>query len=260
MSALAAPARPGAMSGVNPVARLGAALVLAIGLLLSIDPVSAAVALLLVLALVPLTGIGWRRFWRRSALIWIAAPLAAVTIALYGQASGAVHWQWGPVLVTDGSLLLALATGLRVLALALPAVVLFADVDPTELADGLAQVLHLPARFVIGSLAAVRMLGLLRDDWRATGLARRARGVSDRGRIRRAGGQAFAVLVVALRRGSSLATAMEARGFGGTIPRTWARDSRFGAREWALIAVAAAIAALAIGAAVVTGSWRFIGG
>ena len=69
---------------------------------------------------------------------------------------------------------------------------------------------------------------------------------------------AFALLVLSIRRGSKLATAMEARGFGGTGARTWARESRFGWREWVLLAVGAAISAIAITAAVLTGSWNFI--
>ena len=137
--------------------------------------------------------------------------------------------------VSEGSLVLALATTLRVLAIALPSVVLFATVDPTDLADGLGQVLRLPARFVLGALAGLRMVGLFLDDWRALELARRARGVADRGRIRRFLGMAFALLVLSIRRGSKLATAMEARGFGAPGPRTWARESPFGGasgRSW----------------------------
>jgi energy-coupling factor transport system permease protein len=248
------------VAGINPVAKLGAALLIAFTLALSIDPVSAGVALLLEAALVPFAGVGWGAFWRRSAVVWIAAPLAGLTIALYGRPSGTVYAEWLLVQITDGSLHLALVTVLRVLAIALPAVVLFASVDPTDLADGLAQVLRLPARFVLGGLAALRMAGLLRDDWRALELARRARGVADRGRLRRFAGLAFALFVLAIRRGSALATAMEARGFGGSAPRTWARPSRFGPREVLLLLVSAVVAAAAVIAAVATGQWAFIGG
>ncbi len=108
---------------------------------------------------------------------------------------------------------------------------LFATTDPTDLADGLAQVLHLPARFVLGGLAGLRLVGLFVDDWRQLELARRARGVADaaaRRRRPRFAGQAFALLVLSVRRGSKLATAMEARASAATLPRTWARPSTFG--------------------------------
>jgi energy-coupling factor transport system permease protein len=248
------------MSRVNPVAKLLAALLLAIILVLTIDPVSAGVAVVLELLLIPFAGLGWPEFWRRTGIVWIAAPLTGLTIVLYGQRSGRVHVEWLLVQVTDGSLWLGLATLLRVLAIGLPAVVLFAKVDPTDFGDGLAQVLRLPARFVLGAFAGIRLAGLFADDRRALELARRARGVADRGRLRRLAGLAFALFVLSIRRGSALATAMEARGFGSDVRRTWARPSRFGVPEFGLIALGAAVAGAATIAAVATGSWNFIVG
>lgn len=251
-------AAPSRVAGLNPVAKLLAIVVLTIPLVLTLDAVSAGVALAIELALFPFAGLGWRQFWRRTWIVWLLAPLTGVTIALYGQASGQIYAEWFVVRISEGSLALALATMLRVLAIALPSVVLFATVDPTDLADGLAQVLRLPARFVLGGLAGLRMVGLFVDDWRALELARRSRGVADRGRIRRFLGMAFALLVLSIRRGTKLAVAMEARGFGAPGPRTWARESRFGLAEWLLVLLGAAIAAVAVTAAVLTGSWNFI--
>ncbi len=263
---VAARVRTGPIATINPVAKLAAALLIAVPLVLTIDPVSAATALVLELVLFALSGLRWREFWVCTLPVWIAAPLTAVTIALYGAPSGVIHVEWLFIRVSDGSLELALATFFRVLAIALPGVVLFVTVDPTDLADGLAQLVRLPARFVLGALAGMRLLGLLGDDWRALALARRARGVADVGRVRRTLGMAFALFVLSIRRGSKLATAMEARGFGGRIvdaeglpvSRTWARPSRWDGPEWALIAAGAAISTAAIGLAVATGSWNFI--
>lgn len=251
-------ARSGVLARINPVAKLFAALLITIPLVLTLDVVSAAVALALELLLMPFAGLGWRGFWRRTWLVWALAPLTGLTIALYGRTAGQVYVEWFAVRVSDGSLELALATTLRVLAIALPSVVLFATVDPTDLADGLSQILHLPSRFVLGALAGLRLVGLFLEDWRALELARRARGVADRGRFRHFLGMAFALLVLSIRRGSKLATAMEARGFGAAGPRTWARPSVFGGREWVLMAIGAAIAVIALAAAIVTGSWNFI--
>ena len=80
------------MSRVNPVAKLLAALLLAIILVLTIDPVSAGVAVVLELLLIPFAGLGWGEFWRRTAIVWIAAPLTGLTIVLYGQRSGSVYF------------------------------------------------------------------------------------------------------------------------------------------------------------------------
>lgn len=249
---------PRAIDRINPVAKLAAALVLAAVLVLTIDWVSAAVALACELVLILFVGLSPRVFFSRTALVWIAAPLTGLTTLLYGKAAGAEYWSFGLIQVTDGSIGLAVATTLRVLAIGLPAVVLFITVDPTDLADGLAQVVRLPARFVLGGLAGLRLVGLFIDDWRALELARRARGVADGHLLRRVAGQAFALLVLSIRRGSKLATAMEARGFGAPTPRTWARPSPFGLREWALIGLGLAIAALAATISLATGSWNFV--
>lgn len=245
---------------VNPVAKLGAALLLAGCLILTVDWVSAGTALVLELAAFPFLGIPARQFWFRTLPVWFAAPLTGFTILLYGKPSGTIYWEWFAVRISDGSIDLAIATAVRVLAIGLPAVVLFITVDATDLADGLSQVWHLPARFVLGALAAFRLVGLFLEDWTFLELARRARGVGDTGRIRRIPGLVFALLVLAIRRGSKLAVAMEARGFGGNTPRTWARESRFGWREWCVLITGLMVGMMAITAAVATGHWNFIVG
>lgn len=252
--------RRGPIASRSALAKLVAALVISLPLILSVDALSALTALVLSIPVLVGSGLRPREFWLRTAVLWIAAPLSAVTIALYGQASGAVLFEWFVVHVTEGSVSLAIATGLRVLAIGLPAVALFATVDPTDLADGLAQRLRLPARFVIGALAGMRMLGLLAEDWRSLALARRARGVADQGRIRRGVGIAFALFVLAVRRGSSLATAMEARGFGAhdLPPRTWARTAPWTGADSALVLLSALIPAVAITVAVAGGTWHLI--
>ena len=244
---------------LNPVAKLLTALVIAVALVLSVDWVSALTALVLEIVLIVALGVRLRPFLVRSGVIVVAAGLTAVTILLYGEPSGTVHWHFLLVNVSDGSISLSLATFLRVLAIALPSVFLFVDVEPTELADGLGQVLKLPSRFVLGALAGLRLIGLLGQDWQYLGYARRARGVADHARLRRTAGQAFALLVFAVRRGSKLATAMEARGFGAYPTRTWARPSTFGCREIVLVGAGIVIAAVAISVSIGAGTWNFIG-
>ncbi|MDQ1565085.1 MAG: energy-coupling factor transport system permease protein, partial [Actinomycetota bacterium] len=156
---------------VNPVAKLAVSFLLGITLVLTLDWVSATVAIVLESILFFWAGVSWRTFWLRTLPVWTAAPLVALTIALYGRVSGHSYFEWYLVQVTSGSITLAIATALRVLAIGLPAVVLFITIDPTDLADGLAQLVRLPARFVLGSLAALRLVGLFIDDWRSLELA-----------------------------------------------------------------------------------------
>ncbi|MBP2436665.1 energy-coupling factor transporter transmembrane component T family protein [Microbacterium amylolyticum] len=250
----------GPLARINPVAKLAAAFLIAFPLIVSVDWVSGVTALLLEIPLFMLSGIGWRRFWLRTLPVWIAAPLTGVTIALYGQESGRVYADFLLITISDGSLELAAATFFRVLAIALPGVVLFADVDPTDLADGLSQRAKLPARFVLGALGGLRLVGLLISDWRELETARRARGVADQGRIRRLIGMGFALVVLAIRRGSHLATAMESRAFGADTARSWARESRWGGGEWLLMAAGVVISATAITVSVQTGWYNPIFG
>ncbi|MDF0515121.1 energy-coupling factor transporter transmembrane component T [Agromyces sp. H3Y2-19a] len=241
---------------VNPVTKLAAAMLLTAPLLLTVDWVSAATALVIELVLFMAAGVRPRMLVRRAWPILIAAPIAGISMLLYGRPSGEEYWSFWLARITDGSIELAIAVTVRVLAVGLPAVLLFMRVDPTELADGLAQVWRLPSRFVLGALAGARLVGLFIEDWHAMALSRRARGIGDTGVLRRFATMAFALLVLAIRRGSKLATAMEARGFGSDRPRTWARASTIGWSDWVLIAIAFAIAVAAIGAAIAVGTFH----
>ena len=244
------------LQGINPVTRILGLLLLTTPLMFTIDWVSATVVLAVTVLMVPVCGLSYGRFFKRALPILIVAPLAGIPMALYGQAGGETYVEWGLVHVTELSLSLAWAVILRVLAIALPVVLLSADVDPTDLGDGLAQVLHLPERFVIGTVAALRMLTLLQDDLDAMRRSRRARGIADQGRIRYWFSLSFGLLVMSLRRAGKLATAMEARGFGGPRKRTWARESKLRSRDWAVMAGCVGIAAGALALAWATGDLR----
>lgn len=245
------------MARVNPVAKLGGAIALALVLVLSIDWVSAAVALGLELVLLPFAGLAPRQLALRLAPLLVASPVAGAATVIWGRDAGAVLVAAGPVTVTQGSLSLGIAIALRVLAVAVPGVVLFATTDPTDLADALGQVLRLPSRFVLGGLAAMRLVGLFLEDWRSLALARRARGGGGNA-LGRFGSQGFALLVLSVRRGGRLATAMEAKGFGSSRPRTWARPSRFRAGDAGLLVLLVLVAAVAVTAAVLAGTWSFV--
>lgn len=246
------------LAPVNPVTRILALALLTTPLMLSVDAVSSAVVLAVTVVLAPLCGVGIRRLGRRAWPIVLAAPLAGISMALFGNPAGETYFQFGLFHVTDNSLSLAAAITVRVLAIGVPVVVLTADIDPTELGDGLAQVLHLPARFVIATVAAVRLVGLLRSDLGGLRQARRARGLADRTGPRYWFSLLFGLLVSALRRAGKLATAMEARGFGAG-ERTWARPSSLGARDWVVLVVALAVGVGAILIAVAAGAFRFLG-
>ena len=255
-------AKPGArglLARTNPVARVLALLVATTPLLITIDPVSAGVALALELALMPLSGVSARSFFMKATPLLVAAPLGALSMLLYASPGGTVYWQFGPAAISDHSIWLALGIGLRMCAIVMPAIALLDRIDPTDMGDGLAQILHLPARPVLAALAGARMTSLMASDWKALERARRARGVGDASRIRSFLRGSFSLLVFALRRSGKLATTMEARGFGAAGKRTWARVSRLRAADAVLMVVAIALPAIALAASIWAGTFALAG-
>src|SRR3954468_10247122 len=228
----------------NPVAKLAVGLVVAIALILSLDVVTAGTALALELLALPWCGVGPRALWRRGRLLLVTAAAAGLGTALF-----------------RGDALAGAAVALRILAVALPGVVLASTTDATDLADALAQVARLPHRFVLAALAAPRLLGVLADEWSVLGLARRARGLGDGGplgRLRDHLGRVLALLVLAVRRATTLATAMEARGFGAGTRRTWARPSRLHGRDAVVVGYGLLVAGAATAAGVAAGTWHLV--
>ena len=239
------PPRVTALGRINPIAQLIAIAVVTVVLLTSLDVVTPAVVVAAELCLLPAAGLAaprllWRRTW---PLLLGAGSVALVNVLLSADADA-----------TDGA-----ALGLRVVGLALPGVLLVATTDPVRLADALTLHWHVSTRFAFGALAALRLVPLLVGEVEAVRLARRARGVEARtpwSRARLLAGIVFALLVGAVRRGSRLATAMDARGFDSGIPRTNARGSQLRARDAAFVAGTIAVCALAISVSVLAGAWH----
>jgi energy-coupling factor transport system permease protein len=247
----------------NPVAKLAAAMVFSLPLVATLDPLTPAIAIAIELAVLPLFGIGYADLARRAWPLLVAAAGVTTTVVLFvEERTGTVLLTLGPILITTSVLVAALGLALRIVAIALPGVLVFASTDPTDLADALIQNAKAPPRFAIGALAAFRLVPLLGQEWRMLSLARRARGV-DAGRnplarVRLFASTAFALLVGAIRRGTRLALAMDARGFDSGLPRTSARRQHFGRADAALVVGAAALAVAVLTVSVVTGAFRGI--
>ncbi|TQN35361.1 energy-coupling factor transport system permease protein [Blastococcus colisei] len=236
---------------INPVAQLSAMAVVTLVLLTSLDVVTPAVVVAAELCLLPAAGLtDLRGLWRRTwPLVLGAGSVGLVNVLLSNEAT----------LVTGVGL------GLRVVGLALPGVLLVASTDPVRLADALTIHWRVSTRFAFGALAALRLAPLLVAEFESVRLARRTRGV-EAGRnpvaqARLLGGIAFTLLVGAVRRGSRLATAMDARGFDSGIARTNARGSRLHPRDAGFVAGAVLVCALAVTLSVLTGAWSpiFVG-
>jgi energy-coupling factor transport system permease protein len=233
------------LSRINPVAQLTAIVVITVVLLASLDAVTPTVVLAAELCLFPAAGLtSPRTIWRRTWPVLVSAAGVGVVNVLLSE---------------DASAGAGVALALRVVGLALPGVLLVAATDPVRLADALTVHWRVSPRFAYGALAALRLVPLLVTEFESVRLARRTRGVEG-GRnpvahARLFAGMAFTLLVGALRRGSRLATAMDARGFDSGVARTNARGSHLHARDVAFVVGTVVVCAAAVTLSVLTGAW-----
>jgi energy-coupling factor transport system permease protein len=236
----------GWLARANPVAKLAAALVLGFGAALSDDAVTPAVLVLLILLILAAGGVTAVDILRRGWPLLVSAAGLGATTLLFGD--------------SPTPLLTALTVTIRVVAVALPGVVVLLTVDPTDLADSLVQNAHVPARFAYAALAALRLLPLMGAEWQTIKAARRARGI-DAGRnplrhVELFAGTVFTLLVGAVRRGTRLALAMDARGFDATGPRTLARPQVVRQSDVALVVGAFVLLATAATVSIAFGTFQ----
>ncbi|WP_319637673.1 hypothetical protein [Pengzhenrongella sicca] len=92
------------LARANPLAKLAGALVLTVVLLLSVDWVSACVALAFELAVVPLAGLTYRGLALRGWPILAAATLSGYSTAVLADPSGPVVIRLGAVAVSAGAI------------------------------------------------------------------------------------------------------------------------------------------------------------
>lgn len=231
------------LARTNPAAKVVAAVITTVALLPVLDPVGSAVVLAAGLALLPFSGV------RARVLLVVGGPFL-----LMGASIGLVNWLFG-----EGGALLALGAAVRLMAIALPGVLVAMTSDPTDLADALVQRLRLPERPAMGVLAAFRLIPLLTAQWRMLTLARRARGM-EAGRNPAAAvaifaGKSFALLVRSIRTGTMLAMAMDARGFGNGA-RSHARVSAWRTADTWFLSGTVVLLCAAHALGIAAGTWQ----
>lgn len=254
------PDRSAALGRANPVAKLGAAAILLVALFGSVDVMTAAIVLVGLLAVLPVAGIRPGDLLGRAWLIGlVAVSIGAFNVLFAAEQVGPTLVEIGPLRVGSETLGAGIGLAVRLLAIVLAGLLATATTEPSDLADALVQQLGVSPRFAVGALAAVRLLPLFAQEWQTIAMARRARGVaagrSPIASMRLFASQLLGLLVAAIRRGSRMATAMEARGFGSRDCRTVARPQRMRRADWAWIGAAAGLAGAAVAISVALGSW-----
>ena len=151
---------------INAVSRIIGALLLCIPMFISLDAVSASTALGIEFVLLWIGGVAPWTVCRKTWPVWIAAAGSFISVFLYGRTSGEILWQGGWIVISEGSINLAIATAIRVAAIAVPGVILALGLDPTDLADGLVEILHFSPRFVYGAPRSQARISRLKPiDW-----------------------------------------------------------------------------------------------
>ncbi len=219
---------------INPLAQLSVGVLSLVGSLFirSLPVALVAVGAYAVVALLLLPG------WRYPAVCLLFSGVAASTVSWS-------TWRLGGHDVTVAS-----TAGLRILVLAWPGSVMAGYVDPSRLADYLAQSLRLPARMIAAFAAALQRFTSFGLAWQQLERARRVRGVgpgrSPVATTRHAANMSFALLVQAMRGATSASVAMDARGFATAQRRTWAEPAPWTRLDSAGLAVAVALGAVPV--------------
>ena len=237
------------LSTLNPLVGPVVIAIVAVVIIVSVDPVAMVIMLAAELPLLALARIPARGWLVRG---WpVAAGLVGIMIAnvlFTGDHSGPTLLAAGPLLITTGGVQAAGVVALRLLVLAIPGIVLFSRLDPTALSDALIIHWHAGPRLAVGSLAALRMAPLVVADLRQSYAARRTRGLISRNPLAMLPvifGSLTTVLVTTVRRATRLSVAMDSRGFDSGVPRTLARTSLWRRRDTFVI-IGYALAGVAV--------------
>ncbi len=218
------------MTRLDPLVKLGVACAAIVFATLTVQPARlAALAGLLVLLLLAVARVQPRRL----ALALAPFLFFAVTSSwIYAVAPANIYgwsgWQ------------MALAVGLRSIAVGLVSILFAFTTEPSDLARALIHRARLPRRFVFGALAAIQFLPALAEDARLARLVARTSLPPNASRLAMAlaGLRADAVIALlagAIRRAGTAALAMELRGLRATdgprnawrVPRAGWRDGVF---------------------------------
>lgn len=207
---------------------------------------------------------------------WIdSLPVALIALAAYGLAAIVLLPGWkyplaclGFTAIAAGTIVYstwrlggrdleeAVTAGLRIVVLAWPGSVMAGYVDPSRLADYLAQTLHLPARLIAAFAAALQKFTGFGLAWQQLDRVRRVRGFgASRNPLangRHAANMSFALLVQAMRGATTAAIGMDARGFATAQQRTWALPA-----PWVRLDVIAVVVAALLGAVPIVAALAF---
>jgi energy-coupling factor transport system permease protein len=216
----------------HSLALIVASAVPAFALIWSVDPWMPVILGLPLLVFIATTTSSVIKLPSKTSLIVLAAAVGTVGIAslLYGTHRGASLFEWGLMHISEGSIATSSSSMLRILAIALPALLVAGAISAHEVLASCAVKRILPDRVALAILIALRLIPVISSDLEETRQARRANG-----RAPTPFAVALTTLVIAIRRAVRMSDVAEIRGFS-RLNRTWSVYRPLGMRDWILIA------------------------
>ena len=188
--------------------------------------------------------------WARVGLIVLVALATSVTSLLYARPDGRVYLEWGLVTISDGSFAIATASFLRILAIAIPAILVVTVIEPHELIATAVVRRVVPQKVALASLVGLRLIPVIVSDLGETRDARRAAG-----RSTRFYSLIITTLVIAIRRAIRMSEIADVRGFSRP-DRVWTSYRPLARSDWSLIGTAVLVGAGALVITALTGEWN----
>jgi energy-coupling factor transport system permease protein len=220
---------------------------------LLVDQAAPAACLLVLYLAAALAFSAWPNVWRVRGLIVAFLVVTAILWPLFHRTPDPPLFKIGPFAPSYGSLLFALAMGLRMVALLVAGVVFLSATRIEDISYGL-QKLGMPFRMSFAFSLAFRLTPLFMNGASQIATAQKVRGldlnaVSLLPRLKGYVAILAPVLITALRRADGLALALESKGFGRSSPRTSFRQYGTTWRDILLLSTITAVI-------VCTASWR----
>jgi energy-coupling factor transport system permease protein len=221
---------------VNPLTKLAFTVVIMIVLTVVVDPITPlAVACLGIASIVVLGRVPLAQALKTLRPFGVVSFGLFWTTALFYASPARRLVEFGPVVLTDEGLAYGVAIMFRILAIFVVSLLFTLTTDPTAFLQALVQRAHVSPRFGYGIIAAYRFVPLFDGQLATIQAAHRIRGVATAGgptaQYRRLVGHMVPLLAGAIRHAERVALAMDARGFGAVVERTYYRPSVFGWRD-----------------------------
>ena len=188
--------------------------------------------------------------WTRAGLIVLAGIATSVTSLLYARPDGQIYVEWGLITISDGSFAIAIASFLRILAIAIPAILVVAVIEPHELIATAVVRRVVPQRVALASLVGLRLIPVIVADLGETRDARRAAG-----RSTNFWSLIITTLVIAIRRAIRMSEIADVRGFSRP-DRVWTSYRPLTRSDWLLIGSALLVGIAALVLTAVMGEWN----